>query len=445
MTLAHDASPIIEIADVTKVYKTYSRPSQKMLELLSPAHKQFGHETRALDGVSLSLMPGSKLGIVGDNGSGKSTLLKVLCGVLTPTTGSVRVRGRISALLELGAGFNPELSGYENIRQFCLLHGMQRDEIEKALPEIIQFSELQESIDHPVKTYSSGMAVRLGFSCAVYVKPDILIVDEALSVGDAYFQNKCLGKIKSLLDEGVTFIYVTHSADSVRNLCDQGIWLESGKIRLQGTAKDVSAAYQTEVFRKMSHAGLQRVTSVSSGQQVNQVELARRHQVFAERVGPLRTGSGDAQIQDIVLLDEDGVESDSIPFSSPIRVRVYYLVKAVIDQDISIALGITDMSGRQLVHFNAAAEGVYLPKQVSEQLRYIDFSFVCPLCPGEYGLTAGVAHFLESPVNKGQLTLGGVVDHCVGGARFKVEYPQAGYNLWGVTYAPCVMADHAVD
>ncbi len=398
MSFVREDSPIIEVLDVYKIYKTYSRPSQRMLELLSSKNKKLSHETRALDGVSLSLMPGSRLGIVGDNGSGKSTLLKVLCGVLTPTAGNVRVQGRISALLELGAGFNPQLSGYENIRQFCLLHGMQRDEIERALPAIIKFSELQDAISHPVKTYSSGMAVRLGFSCAVYVRPDILIVDEALSVGDAYFQNKCLGKIKSLLDEGITFIYVTHSADSVRSLCDQGLWLESGKVRLQGAAKDVSAAYQTEVFRKMTSAGLQKDVPVAQVHNVDEHEAALKHQLFAERVAPLRTGSGEAQIRDIVLLDESGREADSISFSSHVRVRVYYTVKALADEDISIALGITDATGRQMMHFNAAAEGVYLPRQASAQLRYIEFSFVCPLCPGEYGLIAGVANYLESPI-----------------------------------------------
>ena len=246
---------IVDIRNISKIYHSYSKPSHRMLELLSGGRKQYARETRALDDVSLTLAPGSRLGIVGENGSGKSTLLKVLCGVLTPSAGSVSVKGRISALLELGAGFNPQLGGRENIRQFCMLHGMQRDEIDEAVPEIIRFSELQDAIEHPVKTYSSGMAVRLGFSCAVYVKPEILIVDEALSVGDAYFQNKCLHKIKSLLDGGTTFIYVTHAADAIRSLCNQGLWLEHGRIRLAGSSSEVGAAYQREVFRRMASAG----------------------------------------------------------------------------------------------------------------------------------------------------------------------------------------------
>lgn len=251
-----DSGSIIELTNVSKIYQTYSSPQQRMLELLSGGRKRYAREVRALDGVSLSLERGSRLGIVGENGSGKSTLLKVLSGVLMPSSGTVRVEGRISALLELGAGFNPELPGRENIRQFCVLHGMSRAEIDEAVPDIIQFSELRDAIDHPVKTYSSGMAVRLGFACAVYVEPEILIVDEALSVGDAYFQNKCLHKIKSLLDRGTTFIYVTHAADSIRSLCQQGIWMDKGRVRLSGPSTTVGAEYQKEIFRRMAQSGL---------------------------------------------------------------------------------------------------------------------------------------------------------------------------------------------
>src|ERR1700754_351129 len=164
----------VEVDQVSKIYRTYPSPRHRLLELVSGGRRRYAHETRALDHVTFSLQKGARLGIVGSNGSGKSTLLKVLAGVLTPTTGRARVRGRVSALLELGAGFNPELRGRDNIRQFCELHGMHKAEIDAAMPDIIAFSELRDAVDHPVKTYSSGMAVRLGFACAVYVRPDIL-------------------------------------------------------------------------------------------------------------------------------------------------------------------------------------------------------------------------------------------------------------------------------
>ncbi len=254
---ASDQDTVIELTNVSKFYHTYPTPQHRLLELMAKGKKRYSRETRALDDISFSLKKGGRLGIVGANGSGKSTLLKVLAGVLTPTSGAVKVRGRVSALLELGAGFNPEISGEENIRQYCMLHRMHAGEIEEALPEIIKFSELREAIEHPVRTYSSGMAVRLGFACAVYVQPDILIVDEALSVGDAYFQNKCLQKIRSMLDQGVTFIYVTHAADAIRSLCDEGLWLDHGKVQLAGSSSRVGAAYQSAVFSRMVRAGLQ--------------------------------------------------------------------------------------------------------------------------------------------------------------------------------------------
>lgn len=439
------ADTIIDVRDVSKIYRSYSRPSHRMLELLSPGRKQYFRETRALDGVSLSLAPGSRLGIVGENGSGKSTLLKVLCGVLTPTSGSVSVRGRISALLELGAGFNPQLSGRENIRQFCMLHGMQHDEIDEALPEIIHFSELQDAIEHPVKTYSSGMAVRLGFSCAVYVKPEILIVDEALSVGDAYFQNKCLHKIKSLLDGGTTFLYVTHSADGIRSLCDQGLWLDSGKVRRQGGSREVGAAYQSEVFRRMASAGLQKTVAVAHAASASKEDTPARQQAFTDRVNPLRTGSGEVRIQDIVLLDEQGAETDHVPFASQLCVRVFYRAQEEIVGELAVTLGVTDSSGRQLMHFNTASEGQFIPVDGSHALRVMEYTFNCPLCPGEYGLIAGVGSFVENPVNQGQLMVESVVDHCVGGARFTIGYPEDGQNVWGVVHAPFSISVYSLD
>jgi lipopolysaccharide transport system ATP-binding protein len=443
---AESLETIVDIRNVSKIYHSYSKPSHRLLELLSGGRKQYAREVRALDDVSLTLTRGGRLGIVGENGSGKSTLLKVLCGVLTPSFGSVSVRGRISALLELGAGFNPQLGGRENIRQFCMLHGLQRDEVDEAVPEIIKFSELQDVIEHPVKTYSSGMAVRLGFSCAVYVKPEVLIVDEALSVGDAYFQNKCLHKIKSLLDGGTTFIYVTHAADAIRSLCDQGLWLEHGRVRQTGGSSEVGAAYQSEVFRRMASAGFNKPRrSVVTGQEGEAWTHGQaRYQAFSERVAPLRTGSGEVSIQDITLLDESGMETDSVAFSSTLRVRVFYCVKEAIAANLSVTLGVTDNSGRQLMHFNAAGHDVFIPADSSDALRVVEFEFTCPLCPGEYGLIAGVGSFAENPANPGQLLVVGAVDYCVGGARFSIRYPEDGQNIWGVVHAPCAVSAYSL-
>lgn len=453
MTQNQNTGLALDLRDVSKIYHSYSTPQHRLLEILTGGRKRYARETRALDGVSFSLGRGGRLGIVGENGSGKSTLLKVLAGVLTPTSGSVQVNGRISALLELGAGFNPEMPGKENIRQFCMLHGMYRDEIEEAIPDIIKFSELRDAIDHPVKTYSSGMAVRLGFACAVYVRPDILIVDEALSVGDAYFQNKCLHKIKSLLDDGTSFIYVTHAADSIRSLCEQGIWMERGRVRQAGASREVGAAYQSEVFRRMVNAGFedscettQKMSSSSENEHMLSVDHLR-HMAFEERVSPLRTGSGEARIQDIALVGEDGADTDSIGFNSKCRVRVFYRVDRELSEGYALTLGITDSTGRQVLYFNSASQGIYISSAGLHVLRVVEFSFHNPLCPGEYGLVAGIGLLSEHPTNKGQSLIQDLTDYCIGGARFSVRFPDkdTAHDLWGLVHVPYSAAEWSLD
>lgn len=489
---------VVELHNVSKIYNTYSTPQHRLLELLSGGRKQYARETRALDDISFSLERGGRLGIVGENGSGKSTLLKVLAGVLSPTKGTSQVRGRVSSLLELGAGFNPDLAGRENIRQFGMLHGMSRDEIERAVPEVIKFSELRDAIDHPVKTYSSGMAVRLGFACAVYVQPDILIVDEALSVGDAYFQNKCLHKIKSLLDNGTTFIYVTHAADSIRALCNEGLWLERGKVRKTGSSADVGAAYQSDVFKRIVRAGLPEPEAAAQsgvatidgsgllgggtavqdgplagtpaagtpaagtpatetpehGSAAVQVHAERavatdsaRHQAFEERVSELRTGSGEARIVDIALIGADGRETDSLPLDAACTVRVFYRCSAPLPESCALTLGVTDNVGRQLLHFNSTPSRVFLPSDGAHMLRVVEFKFTNPLSPGEYGFIAGIGTFVANPRNHGQYLTDRIVDYVAGGARFSVRFPDgpSEWDLWGVVHTPFQVAEYSLD
>lgn len=444
----------IDLANVSKIYHTYESPRHRLLEILSGGRKRYAREARALDDVSFTLEQGGRLGIVGENGSGKSTLLKVLAGVLTPSAGSVQVNGRVSALLELGAGFNPDLPGKENIRQFCMLHGMHRDEIDAALPEIIRFSELRDSIEHPVKTYSSGMAVRLGFACAVYVRPDILIVDEALSVGDAYFQNKCLHKIRSMLDEGTSFIYVTHAADSIRSLCNQGLWLAHGKVQHLGDAKEVGAAYQSEVFRRLVRAGLND-TSVADAPQSPAEEGGLAHpkidqaraQAFAERVAALRTGSGEIQVEDIAIVDESGTDTDSIGLDEQVRIRVLYRVKSPPPAGAVLNVGITDNFGRQILHFNPMFSGIYASDAPRNVPQMMELTFKNPLCPGEYGITAGIATLFDNPKNHGQTLVDSVIDYCPGAVRFNVRFPDAptARDLWGIVHTNYQVTTRSID
>jgi lipopolysaccharide transport system ATP-binding protein len=454
--------PVLELDRVCKIYRSYSTPQHKLLEMLSGGRKKYFRETRALDDVSFSMQPGDRLGIVGENGSGKSTLLKMLAGVLTPTSGKVIVRGRVSALLELGAGFTPELTGRENISQFCMLHGMHVDEIAEAIPHIIRFSELGEAVEHPVRTYSSGMAVRLGFACAVYVQPDILIVDEALSVGDAYFQNKCLSKIRSMLDDGITFIYVTHAADAVRSLCNRGLWLERGKVRLAGNSATVGGAYQSEIFSRMVRAGIagsvgkpgsEEPATESGGLNIEHEDNTSRHwdsdraAAFAARVEPLRTGSGEIRIDDICLVDTGGNETDHVEYGQAVKVRVYFHVESPTPDRCVLSLGVTDANGRQLIHFNAGLRGLYASDAAPHVQHLYEFVFDNTLCPGQFGLVAGVATLNQHPQNKGQTLIERVIDYCSGGARFTIPFPTESpdHDLWGIVHVNYTVSSHTLD
>ncbi|MGA4533304.1 ABC transporter ATP-binding protein [Ectopseudomonas chengduensis] len=240
----------IKIQELTKVYKLYESPMSRLKEALHPFKKKYHRDFHALQNLSLEIKKGECVGIVGKNGSGKSTLLKVITGVLTPTSGSVTVQGKVSAILELGAGFNPEMTGVENIYLNNALNGMNKAQTDKKIKEIIEFADLGDFIHQPIKTYSSGMKARLAFAVSINVEPDILIVDEALSVGDASFGRKCFAKMEEIRAKGATILFVSHSDSSVVSLCNKAIWLSRGENVLEGTPKLVTGLYMKYINEK---------------------------------------------------------------------------------------------------------------------------------------------------------------------------------------------------
>ncbi|MBE0598084.1 MAG: ABC transporter ATP-binding protein [Desulfuromonadales bacterium] len=258
------SEPAIQVSGLSKCYHLYETPRDRLKEVIIPKlHRAISHvapsltgssvpryfrEFWAIRGITFEVGKGETVGIIGRNGSGKSTLLQIICGTLTPTAGKVDVDGRIAALLELGAGFNPEFTGRENAFLNAAILGLDRAEIEARFPEIERFAELGEFIDRPVKTYSSGMYVRLAFSVAVNVDPKLLIVDEALSVGDIRFQAKCMNTIRRLREQGTTILFVSHDIGAVRTLCDRAIWLDQGQVRLAGDVFRVTSEYVEFLF-----------------------------------------------------------------------------------------------------------------------------------------------------------------------------------------------------
>lgn len=239
---------MIQAENVTKTYRLYAEPIDRMKEALHPFKKQYHRDFYALRDVSFAIAPGEVVGVVGKNGSGKSTLLKILTGVLAPTSGAVATAGRISSLLELGAGFNPDMTGRENVYFQGAVAGMSRRETDEHMDAILKFADIGDFIDQPVKSYSSGMFVRLAFACAVNVSPDILIVDEALAVGDAVFQRKCYAKLDAFRAAGKTILLVSHDMESIKRLCSRALLLDAGRLIQDGPPQDVVLTYFRLLF-----------------------------------------------------------------------------------------------------------------------------------------------------------------------------------------------------
>jgi ABC-type polysaccharide/polyol phosphate transport system ATPase subunit len=247
----------IRVSHLSKCYQIYDRPQHRLWQSVLRGRKQFFREFWALHDVSFEVKKGETVGIVGKNGSGKSTLLQIICGTLSPTSGTVQTNGRIAALLELGAGFNLEFTGRENVFMNAAILGLTRAEIDSRLDQILAFADIGEFVDQPVKTYSSGMFVRLAFSVAVHVDPQILIVDEALSVGDLAFQNKCIAKIKALRDGGTTLLFVAHDLSILQMICDRVAWLRQGEIVTIGGSIAVCQEYYADSTGKQSTTQLE--------------------------------------------------------------------------------------------------------------------------------------------------------------------------------------------
>jgi lipopolysaccharide transport system ATP-binding protein len=239
---------LLTVTDLTKCYRLYDRPADRLKELL--LGRRLHEEFWALQGVTLTLQRGTSLGIIGENGAGKSTLLKLIAGVLTPTSGTVQVNGRVASIIELGMGFHPEFSGRENLFIGGSLLGFSRRQMEAKIPEIEAFSELSPFLNRPLKSYSTGMAMRLAFSLAVSVEPDLLIVDEALAVGDGYFQKKCTDHIRAFQERGGSLLFCSHSLYTVSLLCQEALWLRAGQAEVYGLAAQAIAAYEAYLNAK---------------------------------------------------------------------------------------------------------------------------------------------------------------------------------------------------
>jgi lipopolysaccharide transport system ATP-binding protein len=428
----------IALRGVSKHYRLYGQPIDRLKELLLPGGTTRHEVVRALDDVTLRIGPGERVGILGQNGSGKSTLLKIMSQVLTPSAGEVRVSGRVSALLELGLGFSGELSGRDNILQYGILQGLTREQVAERSQDIVGFAELGDFIDQPIRTYSSGMVLRLAFACAVFTEPDILIIDEALSVGDSYFQAKCLHKIRSMLESGITFLYVSHSPDSVRTLCERGVLMEGGRAVLDGASDEVAREYERRAFQRANRyqGDLQEPVREAAPLVEAEPDASPAERAFAQRVAALRMGSGTVRLTNLEIVGAAGLATDQLAHGEPIEIRLRYRVASTPDPFTAITASITDRLGNQLVHMNSLDKGVDLAGLPAGSRGVLSFRLQNSFCPGDFGVIAGCAAMRRHPTTPAFWVTEDIYDYCIGGGVFNVPASTAHASLWGAVALP---------
>lgn len=300
--------PAVSVCGLHKWYRVYASPTERIKRVVGRASRHL--DIQALDDVSFEVASGTALGVIGDNGAGKSTLMKIIAGTTSPTAGRVAVNGTVAAILELGAAFHPEFSGRDNAVLYGALMGLGRDEMQRRLKEIFEFAELGEFIDHPVKSYSTGMAMRLAFAVATHVDPDVLVVDEALAVGDGYFQKKCVDMIRSIKDRGTTIVFCSHAMYLITSFCERAVWIADGRVEREGPAQEVVEAYEAYLLRRDLRRLGEEAGVGADGDGPEAVQGRRVGRIAAVRPGgaedlPLTLSAGDELAVEIEIASSD--------------------------------------------------------------------------------------------------------------------------------------------
>lgn len=403
----------ISVKNLSKYYQIYDTPRDRLKQFILPrlqplfcmTPRQYFTEFKALHDISFEVKRGETVGIIGRNGSGKSTLLQLICGTLAPTHGSIQTHGRVAALLELGSGFNPEFTGRENVYMNASVLGLNRDDIDARYPDIVNFADIGDFIDQPVKTYSSGMMVRLAFAVIAHVDADILVIDEALSVGDAFFTQKCMRYLRNFMKTG-TVLFVSHDTGSVRNLCRRAIWLEKGNVLQEGKAKDVCESYLEAFYEAQQGKSTTTRIKVAKKKDRDSVTLRDQRQDFIN-TSNLRNdiqifdfdpdapsfGQGAAQITDVELLDSNGAPLSWIVGGEEVTLRVEVLAQQHLDSPI-VGFFIKDKLGQNLFGDNTYLSYLDSPV-VCEPGHYLkaEFTFYMPrLAAGDYSITVAIAN-----------------------------------------------------
>lgn len=381
----------IQVKGLEKAYKLYDKPSDRLKEALGFGRKKRYKEHYALKGVDMTIYQGETVGIIGTNGSGKSTILKIITGVLNPTGGSVHVNGRISALLELGAGFNMEYNGIENIYLNGTMIGFSKKEIDAKMDDILNFADIGDYVHQPVKTYSSGMFVRLAFAVAINIEPEILIVDEALSVGDVFFQAKCYHKFEEFKEMGKTIVFVSHDLSSISKYCDRVVLLNQGVKLEEGSPKEMIDAYKQVLVGQYIPAADDQ--SLLSDKEITAAAAAAAGTVKGE-VNPelLEYGTKDAMITGYKITDDTGRETSALLKGKECTITMQVHFEHDIEAPI-FAFTIKNIKGVEITGTNTMVEKAFLSPVRAGSDMEITFTQKIDLQGGEYLLSFGVTGF----------------------------------------------------
>jgi len=407
----------IRVSNLSKCYQIYNAPRDRLKQFVVPrlqrmagqTPRQYFREFWALKDISFEVKKGETVGIIGRNGSGKSTLLQMICGTLNPTSGAIQTNGRIAALLELGSGFNPEFTGRENVYMNAALLGLGQEEIDARFDDIAAFADIGNFIEQPVKTYSSGMFVRLAFAVSIISEPDIMIVDEALAVGDMNFQAKCMTALTRIQESGSTILFVSHDVGAVKSLCSRGLYLEHGMVQAIGKAPDVAEQY-IRTMREEMNAEIRRFSRASPGfvAEHKKIEegavqtsekdsvVLKRSDEFDKRVAAFRYGSGGARITYVELLNMSNEPIQLMEFNQEVKIRIH--VELSSEQSISVNFNICDDKKVNLTGCGfAQVEQEFLTTEIGEQYL-VEYILRLPLQEGSYSLRAQIT----SPIVRGE-------------------------------------------
>jgi lipopolysaccharide transport system ATP-binding protein len=378
----------ISVKNLSKKYRLYDTPQHRLKEALHPFRKKYHRDFWALKDISFEVKKGENVGIIGRNGSGKSTLLQIICGVLQQSQGNIRVNGKISALLELGAGFNPEFTGRENVYLNGAINGFSKEEMDKRFDAIAEFADIGDFIEQPVKTYSSGMYVRLAFSAAINVDPDILVVDEALSVGDMFFQAKCALRINELISKGITFLFVSHDINSVKSLCKRAILLQEGRMIEYGNASVVAQKFfeskVNEMRRLTRPVDSRRVAHQSAVAMCDDAQTFFANNAhFLKMASYQRIQNGMATFVNVSLIDESGKQISTVDYEQKVVLRMAIEIHHDITE-LGFGYHIRDTRGINVVYSDSHIEDKNLYDLKAGDRFLIDWTFICSLEQGNH-------------------------------------------------------------